>query len=227
MFCILLALGFWQLDRADEKKREQQEIEARRSAKPVAVEEVLESPSASHNFQRVYLHGSYMPERSIFLVNRFYLGQPGYEVLTPFRLKSTDQIIIVSRGWTVLGPDRNALPELDTPGGELHVVGAIHVPTGRSFFEDEPVPDGVWPLRLHHLNIEKIDRFFVPAVFPYVVRLDETMPGVLYRHWPVPNMNPERSTSYAIQWFAMAFLLMLIALMNLIRAGHLFRSKGQ
>ncbi|MGH8548171.1 MAG: SURF1 family protein [Methylococcales bacterium] len=224
-FAILLALGFWQLDRADEKRGKQHRIEARLSGKPVAIEDLIQNRPESLDFQRVYLHGTYLAERSIFLLDKFYLGQRGFEVLTPFKLKAANQIVIVSRGWTDLGSGRNELPKLDTPGGEIHLLGAIHVPAGRPFFVDQPIRDTVWPLRLNQLSVQKIARLFQTPVFPYVVRLEETMPGVLYRYWPALEMNPERSTSYAIQWFAMAILLSVITLLNCTNIADVIRSK--
>lgn len=220
-----MALGFWQLDRADEKRRKQQEIDAHQNAKPISLEEALENQPGIQDFQRIYLHGHYLAKRSIYLVGKFHLGRPGYEVLTPFKLDSRNQIVILSRGWTPLPTDPKSLPELKTPTGELHLIGTVHIPHGRSFFIDEPIREGLWPLRLHNLNMEKINRLFEPAVFPYVLRLDEAMPGVLLRYWPVPKLNPERSTSYAIQWFSMAFLVLLVPLVNSARVRKFFHSR--
>lgn len=222
---ILLALGFWQLDRADQKRRRQQDIDARLSAKPVAIEDLIRSRPESIDFQRVYLHGAYLAEQSIFLDDKFFLGQPGYEVLTPFRLQSSSRLVIVSRGWTALGPDPKQLPKLDTPSGELHLIGVIHAAPERSFFVDQPIRDEVWPLRLHHLNMRKIEELFPIPVFSHVVRLDEAMPGVLHRHWPVEDTHAGRSISYAIQWFVMALVLFIITLFNCTNIGDMIRSK--
>jgi surfeit locus 1 family protein len=226
-FCILVALGFWQLDRAEEKRRKQLAIEARLIAKPVAFEDLLQNTSESLNLQRVYLQGSYLVDRTILLTNKFYLGQRGYEVLTAFKLKSINQIVMVSRGWTDARPGPNGPRNLETPAGEHHLIGAIHVPSGPSFFTDEPIKDDVWPLRLHHLSMDNIDRLFSVPVFPYVVRLDETMPGVLHRYWPVPDLHPERSTSYAVQWFSMAILLIVVTLFNCTNIAEMLRSRRE
>ncbi|MCI0668023.1 MAG: SURF1 family protein [Methylococcaceae bacterium] len=224
-FAVLLALGFWQLDRAAEKRDRQKTIEARLSAEPVAIEDLLHKSTESLDFQRVYLKGTYLAERSIFVADKFHRGQRGYEVFTPFKLESANQLVIVSRGWTALGSGRNELPKLDTPCGELHLTGAIHVARGHPFFIDQAVRDETWPLRLNQFSMEKIGRLFPNPVFPHVVRLDEAMPGVLHRYWPLPDMRAERSTSYAIQWFAMALLLSLLTFLNFTNIADIFRSK--
>lgn len=222
-----MTLGFWQLDRAAEKRQNQQIIEARLSAKPLAFEELLQSPSEPLNFQRVSLYGNYLSEQSIFLVDKFYAGQVGYEVLTPFKLKSINEIVIVSRGWTPLGPDPKKLPELDTPDEELHLSGTIHVPVGRSFSVDQPIRDEGWPLRVHHLSMVHIGRLLAAPVFRCVVSLDEAMPGVLHRYPPAADMHAERSTSYAFQWFAMAILLLLGTLFGCTNIAEIIRPKSR
>ncbi|MCI0653239.1 MAG: SURF1 family protein [Methylococcaceae bacterium] len=223
----MLTLGFWQLDRAKQKRQNQQIIEARLSAKPLAFEELPQSPSEPLNFQRVSLYGNYLSEQSIFLVDKFYARQRGYEVLTPFKLKSTNQIVLVSRGWTALGPDPEKLPELDAPNEELHLSGAIHIPAGRSFFIDQPIQNEGWPLRLNHLSMDHIGRLFAVPVFPYVVHLDEAMPGLLHHYPPAVDMHAERSTSYAIQWFAMAILVLLGTLFGCTNIAEIIRPKGR
>lgn len=202
-------------------------IEARLSAQPLGFEELTGIRPEYLNFQRVALQGTYLGEQSIFLIDQFYSGQPGYEVLTPFKLESINQVVMVSRGWTALGPDPKKLPELDTPNGELHLTGAIHVTAGRSFFVDQPIRDRAWPMRLHHLNINDIGRFFNDPVFSYVVRLDEAMPGALVRFRPAQDFHPGRSTSYAIQWFAMALLVLLGTLFHCTNLAEVMRLKGR
>ena len=224
--CMLLALGFWQLERAGEKRRKQKTIETRLTADPIAIEEIRRIFPESLDFRHVFLQGSYLSEKSILLVDRFYLGRQGYEVLTPVKLVSTDQIVVVSRGWTALEPGAGRPSTPGTPQGIVRLNGTIHVTGSRSFFVDRPLRDEQWPMHLRHLNLEKIDKRFALPVFPYVVRLDEAMPGVLSRYWTIPDTNPERSTSYALQWFAMALLLFLVALIKSTNIAEIFRSKA-
>lgn len=171
------------------------------------------------------MRGNYVAGKSVFLANRFYAGQPGYDVLTAFKLKSTNEIVIVSRGWTALGSDPNKLPDLDTPSAEIEPSGVIQVPSGPSFFVDQPMPAENWPLRLNHLNVDRIAPFFAAPVFPYVVGLDEAMPGVLIHSVQAPDMHAERSTSYAVQWFAMALLLLLGSLFGCTNIAAVMRPK--
>jgi len=44
------------------------------------------------------------------------------------------------------------------------------------------------------------------------VRLDALQPGVYVRNWPVISTSPEKHRGYAIQWFTMATVLLLLYL---------------
>lgn len=215
------------MDRAREKRQKQQMIEARQSAKPVNIQDAVQAESELLNFQRVSLQGSFIPDKNIFLVNKLHRGQIGYEVLSPFKLKSTHQVVIISRGWTPIGFDKTDLPNMPPPSGEMHLTGVVHVPSGRSFFVDQRIRKEDWPLRLHHLKMESIAPFFEVPLFPYVIRLEENLPGALQPYWPVFKTNPERSTSYAYQWFSMAGLLVLLTLVNCTNIKEVLRTKGR
>ena len=111
-FYALLSLGFWQLDRAEQKRIRQQTIGDRLSARPTPLEELDLSDGSPPEFSRVLLEGEYLTNRSVFLVNKFYQGQPGYEVFTAFRLKSKARAVIISRGWVSAGRRRTGLEQV-------------------------------------------------------------------------------------------------------------------
>ena len=220
----LLSLGFWQLDRAEQKRIQQQTIDDRLSAKPTPIEELDLSEESPPEFSRVLLEGEYLTNRSVFLVNKFYQGQPGYEVFTAFRLKSTARTVIISRGWTTAGRSLNELPNIDTPEGPVSITGTIHVPATRSFFIEQEIAGMNWPLRLHHLSIEKLASRLESPVFPFSVRLDRDSKGLLQSNWSTVDTHAERSTSYAWQWFAMAGTLLLLTLVRSTNISDWLRS---
>ena len=54
-------------------------------------------------------------------------------------------------------------------------------------------------------------------VFPFPVRIDAGEPGALQVDWQVVNMSPQTHQGYAVQWFAMAAVLLVF---------YLFRSSN-
>lgn len=79
---VLLWLGTWQLQRADEKRALLASYEARRGAEPVSPGQLegLRDPA----YVRVRLHGRFDQRHTLLLDNRLRNGQAGVEVLQPF-----------------------------------------------------------------------------------------------------------------------------------------------
>ncbi len=224
-FSLLLKLGFWQLSRAEEKRQAQEIIEARRSALPTPIENSLVENKQALKYLRVSLYGNYINQKSIFIKNKVFQGRFGFEVITPFRLKAINQIVFVSRGWIPSGYGADQLPKIAPVTGEQHIVAEIYVPAGKSFFLAQQVTEKNWPMRLHHFNINGFTDLFEEPLFPYVVRLDKDSEGVLERFWPTIRMNPEMSTSYAFQWFAMSIAVVIGAIIGSTNIVDIIRSK--
>ncbi len=224
LFSLLMKLGYWQLSRADEKRQMQQTIDARRIAAPQSIESLSMESKTTLKYLRVSLEGAYINEKLIFIINKFFKGRMGYEVITPFQLKSTGQIVLVSRGWISGSHDRGQLPKISPVMGVWRLVAEIYVPPGKSFFMAEKVEEKTWPFRLHHFKMDGFDKVFINPLFPYIVRLEEDNPGVLERYWPTIKMKPENSTSYALQWFGMALSVLVIAIIKSTNIVEIIRS---
>ncbi|CAN0383371.1 unnamed protein product, partial [Discosporangium mesarthrocarpum] len=97
-------LGIWQLDRAAEQVEAQRELMAdlKENAPPIELLSAAELNPQSVTLQNrhVTLSGEYWNERTILLEAEFHDSQIGYGVVTPFRLASNGELVLVSRGWT-------------------------------------------------------------------------------------------------------------------------------
>lgn len=218
----LVRLGIWQLERAQEKIELHNDLLEMAKQAPDAIEHI---PLAGREYdaiqlqnRQVVLTGRYLNEQSIFLIYQTYQEQLGFEVITPLRLTHRDEIVLVSRGWTGANSYealRDNLPKID---GEQQVLAQIYVPraaeaergTGVDALEAGSV---TWPLLIRHLNTKEMQALFDSPLFPYVVRLNEKQAGVLVRHWPAVSVDTGRNFSYALQWFAMAIALGVVALL--------------
>ena len=215
MFLVLIRLGFWQLDRAEKKRQIQNDRDARRIAIPVSIQSLNLDDINTFKHMKVTLNGSYDNAKSIWVSNQIFQGRPGYEVITVFKLHSSDQIVLVSRGWISADYDSQQLPAIESVTGTQQLVAEIHVPSAKSFFLSQKIEAPLtWPLRLHHFEISGISQLLDSPVLPFVARLDQNNPGVLERHWRVTRLQPENSTSYAIQWFGMALILIVIVIVK-------------
>lgn len=205
---LLLSLGVWQLRRADEKLELQEQYSARQGEPPVALEQL--DTAEDLQYRQVEFSGRYDNAHNFLLDNRIHQGQVGYELITPF-VTDTERVVLVNRGWLPQGPTRAALPALDAIEGRVTLRGSIYVPVGTPLVLGEVAALEGWPRVIQSLDppaAGALAGYPDNSVFPYSVRLADAAPGVLVRDWPVVSMGPERHQGYAVQWFAMALMLL-------------------
>lgn len=208
---LLLSLGFWQLDRAEEKRQMQSEFEQKQSSGPVAITAL--SRDADLRYQPVRLRGEFLNDKLLFLDNRIVQGQFGYEVVVPFRLQDESLIVLVNRGWMLGDKSRRSLPQPRLIDGVVTLSGDIYVPQGKLMQLAESAQTA-WPRVEQSLDIDRLSTSFALPLFPYSVRLHSNSPAALLADWPVVNQQPEKHTGYAVQWFAMSATLLVIVLLG-------------
>ncbi len=218
-------MGFWQLDRA-EQKRQLQAIRAQQIlARPSSVESLDLDNLNALSHKKVVLTGSYDNKKTILISNQFYQSRPGYEVLTAFKLDASNQIIFVSRGWVTVNYNNKQLPSIKPITGKQQLEGEIHIPKANAFFSPQNIDsNSSWPLRVNHFYINNISSLFKTPVLPFVVRLGQDSPGVYKRHWQIERHQPNNSFSYALQWFGMAIILLVITFIKSTNILEITRS---
>jgi len=196
---ILLALGHWQLDRAAEKRRYLEAFIDRQGGLPVA------PGAAPIDFQRLRLIGRYEPKRQFLLDNQVNQGRVGYWVITPFVTRDGTRWL-VNRGWVPAAATRATLPDVGAPAGEQRIVVVTWPDMGLPpLFGADTWPEG-WPKRIQRLDVGRMAGV-VEGARAIQLRLEAGQPGVLV---PAPlelPITPAVHTGYAVQWFALAAVL--------------------
>lgn len=209
MLPCLLTLGFWQLQRAQEKQQILDLVAERRSAAPMDMSQLLalEDPA----YSQVKLRGSYLQDRLILLDNQVYQGRFGYEVVMPFRTAG-GELLLLSRGWVPGSLRREQLPVLEPVTGTVELVAEVYVPLGEAYtLEDTALPQG-WPKRVQGVDGQALSQALSEQLYPYVMRLRAGSATVLQGHWQDVNILPQKHTAYGVQWFAMAAALVILYL---------------
>lgn len=213
----LMRLGLWQLDRAAEKVDAQTELLAELQENATPIESIpaghLHRANPELQNRHVKLVGEYLNERTILLLAEFFESQIGYGVVTPLRLASNDQIVLVHRGWTtgILPPDT---PPFTRPvEGPVEVDAQIYVPPEDARVIASQIDASQWPLRIRSLEIDVISEILGEPVFPFEVRIIAEQPGTLTRHWPAVQPDINQNLSYAIQWFSFGLIVLFVALL--------------
>lgn len=225
--CGLMRLGFWQLERAQEKIEQQRAFQAAGQQAPTPLSEVpiagVQYDALQHQNRRVVLRGTFLNERNVFLIYQSFEDQIGWEVITPLLLVDESQVAFVSRGWSGVGDVDELAASLPAVTGPVEIEGQLFVPTPEQAARHGDALTESWPRVQRHLNVDELTPLFDVPLFPYVVRLAENEPGVLVRHWPLVLVDSGRNFSYALQWFAMAISVAAASLLLGSNAAQLWK----
>ena len=207
---ILLSLGFWQLDRAV-IKQELQVLTLERLQEPAKRIKSTTSLEGDMRFRRASMRGRFDNSHQYLLDNRIYKGQVGYGVYSPFSFDNGESWILINRGWTPSGKDRKILPNIEISEQDTELEGILSAPPGRLMqLGNQQLLAESWPARVRNIDIEKISKELGKRVQPYVLHLDANNKQVYFQDWKPYVDTPQKNQSYAIQWFSMAVVLLLI-----------------
>jgi surfeit locus 1 family protein len=207
---LLFTLGLWQLERAEEKRVLQSHFEDRKLHGPVDFEALLEIEDL--RYQPVRFRGEFINQYTLFLDNRIHKQQFGYEVITPFKLSSSNLWVFVNRGWVPGDRSRRSLPNVDSVNGIVDLIGEIYVPQSNMLTLGGEELATEWPRVTQTVDVAQLSEEFSMDVFPFTIRLRESSPGLFKENWLVVNLNPEKHTGYAVQWFSMSVALCLLVI---------------
>jgi surfeit locus 1 family protein len=202
----LLALGRWQLARADEKRALLAGYAAA-SAAP-AVDYAATLP----RFTRVRVAGRWDP-RQFLLDAQVQQGQVGYRILTPLVLGDGSRLI-VDRGWVAADADRATLPEVAIAPTDVALEGLL------DGFAEPGVRTGAaadaatgWPRVELYPTAEALGAALGARVQPLLLRL-----GGDVSYADAIGFPPERHLGYAVTWFALAATLVVLWLAHAARS---------
>ena len=208
---LMTGLGIWQLERAFWKQELVDSNEDRARLSPVALES-LDNFRDAEQYRRVFVRGNYDMDHQLLLDNRTYEGYAGYHVLTPLRLADSDKTVLVNRGWVPLGSSRAVLPDIPGTRGEILVDATFMVPPKKLFrlgAMDE-VHEG-WPQVVQQIEMNELEQRLGYPLQPLVLLLDKDDEFGFIRDWKaVYGVTPDKHRAYAVQWFTLALVLLLI-----------------
>ena len=181
-----IALGNWQSRRADEKRATAADLEKK----------------------RVSLPGVFRPELTVFLDNKIRNHRVGYEVITPLRLEAKDagEHVLVNRGWIEAGRTRDVLPAVSTPSGEVGIEGVAleRLPRLLTLASKGKVRQS--------LDIEEFAKETGLRLQRRVIEQHSSTDDGLLRDWPRPDAGAEKNAAYSFQWYSLAALAIVLAI---------------
>lgn len=198
MVVFMIGLGFWQLNRLDERKASNDEIRSASEAPARPVEELLGEPDV-FDHTAVTVTGRYRDDLSFLVANRTFDTQPGSWLATPVEL-ADGRLVVVSRGWVprlwVAGDDRRTI---GVPAGTAVVSGRLFesVDGGRIGTSEAALPE------VSRIELDVVAEMLGVDVAHRWVQLasQEPVAGDLPIPVPPPTLDDGPHLSYAFQWF--------------------------
>lgn len=214
-------LGWWQLDRAQQKRALQQSLDERRAWPPLDAAGLARSDAEVEAtlHRPVALSGRWLDAHTVALDNRPLHGRAGFIVLTPLLL-ADGTALLVQRGWLPRdAQDRSRVRPPPLPAGEVMVSGHI-APEPSRLYEFEASASGVLRQNLQLADFARETRL---TLRPFTVL--QTAPGApddgLLRDWPAPAVDVHKHYGYALQWFGLSLLTVVLYLWFRVLAPRL------
>ena len=192
-----VALGNWQSGRAAEKR------------------------AAQASLKRVAVSGEFLPQYTVLLDLRVHRGRPGYHVVQPLRIASGNEHVIVVRGWVEADPRRERLPNIVTPRGEQRIEGIALEKLPR--YLEQGVPAACQPGPAPCVRQNLLTGEFASwglAVQRMVLEQTNELADGLVRDWEHPEATHLRNEMYALQWYSLAALCVILFLVLSFRRAE-------
>ncbi|HEX6131155.1 MAG TPA: SURF1 family protein [Actinomycetota bacterium] len=201
---VCVRLGFWQLDRLEQRRALNARIEAGLAGPPQPVEALLDAPADEIAFRRVTASGTWDAAHEVLLYGRALDGRPGNHVLTPLVLGG-GRAIVVDRGW--VPTDASGPPmagEAAAADGPVSVTGTL-LPS-EDGDGDEAAGGIVRAVDVAALD-GRVPADLVPGRYLLLASQEPAAAAPTPAAPPEPDEGPH--LSYAIQWFAFAAIALV------------------
>ena len=208
-FVFLVSLGFWQLDRADEKRGIEASIKL---ANTGSVELIVEEGSLKNKeYYEVRLQGKYFSDKQFIYDNQIVNQVSGYYVLTPYALEGQSKTILINRGFIPWNGRRDKLADIDIGQDAREIKVLISKPIKR--MELKPTEIGIqFPILIQSIDLQDMASLASVDFSSVIGLLDPSASNGFVRKWEPYTGSIEKHIGYAVQWFLMALVLAIIGI---------------
>lgn len=209
-----IALGIWQLRRADFKEALLTRF-ARATSAPLQSFTAVEQRAAASDaaYPHVQVHGRFESHRVYFLDDQMHADQLGVDVFVPFMPDNRDRVLLVNLGFLPREGAQQALPDLPPISDAETTLTGIYAPsprTGLKLGGDQLAHEITWPKTTTFIDLRALGDDLHRSLYPRVLLLDADPATPYVRQWTPDTMPPARHRAYALQWFTFALAALVI-----------------
>jgi surfeit locus 1 family protein len=214
---VCIRLGFWQLERLEQRRAQNAAIAAAARLGPLSLDEAAQNEIAARPADFVHrpatASGAYLHDRELLLRGRAHDGRPGVHLVTPLALEGSGRIILVNRGWVPAADAASVDPRPYRQPGLVRVEGLLQA------VPEDPLGALPIPVEIADTTVtsyRRLDRSTVAHALeqPIAPLYLQVAPGAgLPRAPPIPVRPPPLDDGphlgYALQWFGFAAIALI------------------
>ena len=215
LFAGFIRLGFWQIDRADQKETLNDAYSSRQSDAYIDLNNIDDLNNASRLlWKKVELKGIFKNEQNIILDNQIHNGAAGFNIITPFKIEGIDWVVLVNRGWHKNLNLRSLIPDIKPIKNQIEIKGNIvkFPVSGISLGEGKLEVINSQISRVQTIDTENLNNFYSSKFLPYMVYIEPLLDRDYESNFKLPAPGSDKNYGYAFQWFAFAVTLLIIFL---------------
>lgn len=207
VFTILVKLGLWQLDRAEDKSQQLVQMEARQTLAPLNIQQMQQALTLG-SVTGYSLHVEAMADNNTIwlLDNQVYQGQVGYLAFQLLRVEAAKTWIFVELGFIAAPLRRDELPKVNPLRGPYTLAGRVyqkHINPMSSALMLETGTVESSHIRFQNLNLTALAQTLGHPILPFVLQ-PNALANSLPQPWQPFPLSAQKHWGYAFQWFSMA-----------------------
>jgi surfeit locus 1 family protein len=221
MAALCVRLGFWQLDRLEQRRARNTAVREAQARSPVPLDAALfaaaSADTSAYEWRPVQAAGTFHHAGDLLLRGRGREGRPGVHLVSPLVL-ADGRVVMVNRGWVHAPDGASADADAYRTTGAVRVTGVLRTMRADA---DGGMPaagragaDSSW----RRIDLAAARARSPGAVLPlYLQRLPSAAdPPSEPLAEPLPELSEGNHMSYAVQWFSFA-LIAVVGLVILMR----------
>nr|WP_176319650.1 SURF1 family protein [Vibrio diabolicus] len=220
VFSLLVKLGFWQLERGQEKQALEQAILARADSAYQALGEVLEENDwREGSILGKKVEANIVPQvfPVILLDNQTHQGNVGYLAFQIVSMSDeSGTYALLELGFVEGIADRSILPTVTTLEVSTFISGRLYRKSANPL-SSELMPEVGDAIRVQNLNIVHLNQLLNIELMPAILQPDNLKNWPYDFPWNPLPLNSAKHFGYSIQWFSMAGVFLLLTLIVFVR----------
>ena len=201
---VFVRLGFWQLDRLEQRRAQNQQIQHLLDAPPYQMDATPIPDEQQIPGRWVTVTGEYDHEYQMFLILQNWQNRAGVNLITPLVLADGKTAVLVDRGW-IPNEERENSPAYDITG-PITLEAYIALPEALA---RQTAVDPTFQPEIYRVDTAVIDRQIPYHLQPiYLIQPPGAAGNVAwpYRQPHTIDISDGPHLGYALQWFAFAII---------------------